>query len=205
MSKKCQCLYLVGIGTMKQTKTSFCCMTDNELQQLLEGCRRKERSSQYRLYTSFYAYSMSIVRRYIRHSETAEEVINDAFFKIFTKFDLFSGAQLFKPWLRRVLINTAIDRLRSEMRHPPIEEIQAHQEEGTDAGMVEALTYQQVLAMLDRLPPSYRTVFNLFVVDGFSHEEIAESLQISVGASKSNLSRARQHLKTYLSEEYFFS
>jgi RNA polymerase sigma factor (sigma-70 family) len=180
-------------------------INERELPQILEGCRRQERASQYRLYTGFYAYSMSIVRRYIRHPETAEEVINDAFFKLFTKFDLFSGAQLFRPWLRRILINTAIDRLRSEMRHPLMEEIQNAQEADADQGLIEALTYEQVLKMLDKLPPSYRTVFNLFVVDGFSHEEIAETLQISIGASKSNLSRARQHLKTYLSEEYFFS
>lgn len=176
-----------------------------ELHHLLDGCRHGKRSSQYRLYTQFYNYAMTIARRYTGTLETAEEVVNDAFFKVFTKIDLYSDSMPFRFWLRRIVINTAIDRFRTGMNMPTPVELQAWHDPELDTGIVESLTHEQILAMLDHLPPAYRTVFNLFVVDGFSHEEISETLQISVGTSKSNLSRARQHLKALLTDEFEFS
>lgn len=176
-----------------------------DLHQLLDGCRQGKRSSQHRLYACFFNYAMTIARRYTGNLETAEEVVNDAFFKVFTKLDLYSESLPFRFWLRRIVINTAIDRFRSTLNIPAPVELQAWHDPETDTGIVENLTREQILAMLDHLPPGYRTVFNLFVVDGFSHEEISDALRISIGASKSNLSRARQHLKTMLAGEFEFS
>jgi RNA polymerase sigma-70 factor (ECF subfamily) len=175
---------------------------DVDIDQLIKGCRNNHRASQQRLFAHFYNYAMSIARRYMGDSETAEEVVSDAFFKVFTKIHLFSDGQPFRPWLRRVLVNTAIDRLRSNMAMPPETNLEVWHDVGTLTGIEESLTKEQIWGMLDRLPPAYRTVFNLAVVDGFSHEEIAETLQISIGSSKSNLSRARQHLKTILKNEF---
>lgn len=175
------------------------------LDPILEGCRKCHRSSQHRLFAVFYHYAMSIARRYTGNIEAAEEVVNDAFFKVFTKIHLFNGEQPFRFWLRRIVINTAIDRLRSGLHQTPMVELQPWHEAQAEPGIVEDLTREQILAMLDLLPPAYRAVFNLFVVDGFSHEEIAETLGISIGASKSNLSRARQHLKAIFSDEFEFS
>lgn len=177
---------------------------DVNLDEILDGCRQNHRASQQRLFAHFYNYAMTIARRYMGNSETAEEVVNDAFFKAFTKIHLFVGGQPFRPWLRRVIVNTAIDRLRSNMSLAPETELQPWHDAGSLTGIEEALTQEQIWAMLDRLPPAYRAVFNLAVVDGFSHEEIASTLGISVGASKSNLSRARQHLKTILKTEFEF-
>lgn len=177
---------------------------DVNLDEILDGCRQNHRASQQRLFAHFYNYAMTIARRYMGNSETAEEVVNDAFFKAFTKIHLFVGGQPFRPWLRRVIVNTAIDRLRSNMSLAPETELQPWHDAGSLNGIEEALTQEQIWAMLDRLPPAYRAVFNLAVVDGFSHEEIASTLGISVGASKSNLSRARQHLKTILKTEFEF-
>ena len=101
-------------------------------------------------------------------------------------------------------MNTAIDRLRSQMHAITETELQQGNDPAVHAGIEESLTQEQIWRMLDKLPPAYRAVFNLAVVDGFSHEEIAATLQISVGASKSNLSRARQHLKTLLKKEFEF-
>jgi RNA polymerase sigma-70 factor (ECF subfamily) len=174
------------------------------LDQILDGCRKNHRASQQRLYAHFYNYAMTVARRYTGNAETAEEVANDAFFKVFTKIHLYAGNQPFRPWFRRVIINTAIDRVRAGMGDLQQAEFQPWHEPPTSMDVVEHLTREQVWAMLDQLPPAYRTVFNLAVVDGFSHEEIAAALGISVGASKSNLSRARQHLKTILSKEFEF-
>ncbi len=178
---------------------------DYELTKILEGCRQQKRASQQRLFALYYNYAMTIARRYVGSPETTEEVVNDAFFKVFTKISYLTGGQPFRLWLRRIVINTAIDRLRSRLDGFPSAELQASHDVEVDAGILEDLTREQVFAMIDRLPPAYRTVFNLFVVDGFSHEEIAATLGISTGASKSNLSRARQHLKTLFCEDFEFS
>ena len=177
---------------------------DVNLKEILEGCRQHKRSSQQRLFGMFYNYTMTIARRYMGDTETAEEVVNDAFFKVFTKIELFSIEQPFRPWLRRVVVNTAIDRIRSQVNDAAVSELQQWNDPAIHSGIEESLTQEQIWAMLDRLPPAYRTVFNLAVIDGFSHEEISEALQISVGASKSNLSRARQHLKNLLRKEFEF-
>lgn len=175
------------------------------IEHLLEGCRQSKRASQQQLFAMFYNYAMTIARRYTGNAEAAEEVVNDAFFKVFTKLHLFNSEQPFRFWLRRIVINTAIDRLRAGLNQFQWAELQTWHDPHTDSGIVEELTREQILSMLDQLPPSYRTVFNLFVVDGFSHEEIADSLGISIGTSKSNLARARQHLKTIFADDFEFS
>lgn len=176
-----------------------------DLDQLLQGCRQKNSASQHQLYAGFYNYAMSIARRYSNNLETAEEITNDTFFKVFTKIDLYNGNMPFRYWLRRILINTAIDRLRSEINHLQLVEIQDWQAPEWESGIIEELTRDQIIGLLDQLPPAYRAAFNLFVVDGYSHEEIATLLQISVGSSKSNLSRARQHLRTLLANDFEFT
>ena len=176
-----------------------------ELDQLIDGCRQHKRASQHRLYALFYNYAMTIARRYTGQLETSEEVVNDAFFKVFTKIDLYAGDLPFRFWLRRIIINTAIDRLRGALSATPTLELQAWHDAELDAGIIEDLTREQILALLDQLPPAYRAAFNLFVVDGFSHEEIAVMLQISVGSSKSNLARARQHLRAIFINDFEFS
>jgi RNA polymerase sigma factor (sigma-70 family) len=177
---------------------------DVNIDEIIDGCRQNQRASQQRLFVQYYNYAMTIARRYMGNIEIAEEVVNDSFFKVFTKIHLFSGGQPFRPWLRRIIVNTAIDRIRANMSLQPETELQSWHDPGTLTAIEEDLTREQIWAMLDRLPPAYRTVFNLAVVDCFSHEEIASTLGISIGTSKSNLSRARQYLKTLLKTEFEF-
>lgn len=181
-------------------------MEDNivNLEDIITGCRQQHRLSQQRLYSHFYNYAMTVARRYMGSQEGAEEIVNDAFFKVFTKIHLYSSEQSFKPWLRRVLVNSAIDRLRAQINIPSGTELMEFHDHGKLSGIEEEITREQIWLMLDRLPPAYRTTFNLAVIDGFTHEEIAQSLQISVGASKSNLSRARQYIRNMLKNEFEF-
>lgn len=176
-----------------------------DILQIIEGCRQNKRASQHRLYAQFYNYATTIARRYTGNLEAAEEVVNDAFFKVFTKINLYSGEQPFRFWFRRVLINTAIDHMRAKLNTPPMAELQPWHDAESEPGIVEDLTREQILALIDQLPPAYRAVFNLFVVDGFSHDEISDLLNISTGTSKSNLARARQHLRGILSDDFEFS
>jgi RNA polymerase sigma-70 factor (ECF subfamily) len=177
-------------------------MNDLELNEIINGCRERHRASQEKLYSAFYNYAMTIARRYIGYSDETEEVVNDAFFKVFTKLDLYGGQLSFKSWLRRIVVNTAIDRIRANKRMPPIQELDyTASDNGMESELMAHLTKEQIFKSINKLPPAYRTVFNLFVIDEYTHEEISQTLGISIGASKSNLARARQILKTIFEHE----
>ena len=167
------------------------------LNDILAGCLRNHRQSQALLYRQFYGYAMSICLRYAPTREGALEVLNDGFLKVFTRIDQYDPAQPFKGWLRRILINAAIDHYRQEVRHHHHEDIEQAEKtvvtESADA--FSQLAHEDLLALVQRLSPAYRLVFNLYVMEGFTHEEIADQLGISIGASKSNLARARENLR----------
>jgi RNA polymerase sigma factor (sigma-70 family) len=173
-------------------------MSDKELALLIEGCRNGERHSQNKLYLHFYNYAMTVCYRYASTIEEAKEILNDAFFKIFTKMDRYNPDYAFKGWLHRVVVNTAIDKYRSRQNTPITEEISYAQGVEIETEVVENLTREEIFKMVQHLPPSYRTVFNLYVVEGYTHAEIADTLGISEGASKSNLAKARMKLKKML-------
>lgn len=179
-------------------------MMEKEIESFIEGCRRQNRADQQRLYARCYNYAMNIARRYAGNQETAEEVVNDSFFKVFTKIDQYDARQPFRFWLRRIIINSAIDRLRSSLNSKPTVEMPDWYDPEDDAGIIEKLTKEQIFNMLDHLSPAYRTVFNLYVIEGFSHDEIAASLGIGVSGSKSNLSRARAHIRQLLIHDFDF-
>ena len=176
---------------------------------LLAACRRQERVAQRRLYGQFHGFAMSICLRYTRDRDQALEAANDGFLKAFRDLHRFDAARhpadvsgSFRGWLKRIMVHTAIDHYRANERHQ-------HQQELDDATLNQAthaatpldtLSYDELLALVQRLPPAYRTVFNLSVIDGFSHEEIADRLNISAGTSKSNLFKARAHLRTMLAQ-----
>ncbi len=170
------------------------------LSDLLAGCLRNQRKSQELLYRQFYGYAMSVCLRYCSTREGAVEVLNDGFLKVFTRLDQYDPAQPFKGWLRRILINASIDHYRQEVRHHLHEDIDSAQQtvasESADA--FSQLAHNDLMQLIQRLSPAYRLVFNLYVMDGFTHDEIAGQLGISVGASKSNLARARENLRLLL-------
>jgi RNA polymerase sigma-70 factor (ECF subfamily) len=169
------------------------------LSDLLAGCLRNQRKSQELLYRQFYGYAMSVCLRYAHTRETALEVLNDGFLKVFTRLDQYDPAQPFKGWLRRILINTAIDHYRQEVRHEH-ESIEPFEQTvvSETANAFSQLAHEDLMNLVQQLSPAYRLVFNLYAIDGFTHEEIAGQLGISVGASKSNLARARENLRLLL-------
>lgn len=142
---------------------------------------------------------MSVCLRYAPTREGALEVLNDGFLKVFTRLDQYDSSQPFKGWLRRILINAAIDHYRQEVRHQhdDVEKAEQVAVSGT-ADAFSQLSHEELLGFVQRLSPAYRLVFNLYVMEGFTHEEIAGQLGISVGASKSNLARARENLRQLL-------
>ncbi len=137
---------------------------------------------------------MGICLRYSRTREEAVEIVNDGFMKIFKKLDKYSPGLSFKGWLRKVMINSAIDYYRRNEKHYHSLDI-SHGKYETSETILDKLSEQDIIEAIQRLPPSYRMVFNLYVIEGYKHEEIANQLNISVGTSKSNLAIARNKLQ----------
>lgn len=175
---------------------------------LIKNCQKKKAGSEKELYEHFFAYGMSIGLRYTSSYDEAIEVVNDSFMKVFRTIKNFKNEN-FKAWFRRIIINTAADSYRKNKKYDFIEGYdEGHAEDIYAEELITAqLSYQDLLGLVQQLTPAYRTVFNLYAIDGYKHEEIAKTLNISVGASKSNLSRARQMLKGLIKKtlDYEFS
>jgi RNA polymerase sigma factor (sigma-70 family) len=170
------------------------------LEALIEGCRRSDRRSQELLYKQFYGYAMGVCMRYTRTRDEAIEVLNDGFMKVFNHADKIDVNQSFKNWLRRVMVNTALDYYRSQHKHYYHDDIETAYHVGQEERITSDISHEELIKMVQELSPAYRTVFNLYVIDGFNHEEIAQKLGISVGTSKSNLARARVNLREMLAQ-----
>ena len=179
------------------------------LPELLAACQRQERLAQRRLYGQFHGFAMSICLRYARDRDQALEAANDGFVKVFRDLYRFDAARhpkdllgSFRGWLKRIMVHTAIDHYRANERHQHQQELDDATLNQADQGAtpLDTLSYDELLGLVQRLPPAYRAVFNLAVIDGFGHEEIAKKLRISVGTSKSNLFKARAHLRTMLAQ-----
>ena len=171
---------------------------EKELYKLLDLCRKGDRPGQDRLYRNYYAYCLGICLRYSRTKEEAIEILNDGFIKIFSKLNLYSAGLSFKGWIRKVMINSAIDYYRRNEKHYHSLDISHVQYESTAESVIDQLSETEIIGAIQLLPPSYRMVFNLFVIEGYKHEEIANQLNISVGTAKSNLAMARNKLKKIL-------
>ncbi len=170
-------------------------LTTDHLQMLLDGCLRGDRKCQELLYQQFYGYAMSICMRYARSRDEALEILNDGFLKVFTRTARYDPERSFKGWLRRILINTALDHYRQQVKHYYHEDTAEAVAAPVEASAISEMSHAELIGLIARLSPAYRLVFNLYVIDGFTHEEIAQQLGISAGTSKSNLARARMHLK----------
>jgi len=144
---------------------------------------------------------MSICLRYSDNRDEAVEILNESFMKIFKNLKNFDLSKPFKPWLRKILINTCINNYRKKKINFT-EDIHEAKNYSSSEEILSRISYQEILEMIRKLSPAYRAVFNLHVIEGYKHEEIAEMLNISVGASKSNLSKAKKNLQKIL-KEYF--
>lgn len=165
--------------------------------ELVEGCRRRQKNAQRDLYDFYSATMFALCNRYVRDDAEAEDILVMGFTKAFERIDQFKGDGSFEGWLKRIMINESLTVLRKKSRvlHTEIEmaDRQVHPEHAYDP-----LEVEDLLSLIRELPDGYRTVFNLYAIDGYSHQEIAERLGISENTSKSQLSRARTYLQKRL-------
>lgn len=170
-------------------------ISTKKLEVMLEGCRKQNRQAQRSLYYYFYSYGLTICLHYSRNKEEAEEILHDGFLRVFKQIKQFKGRNNFRAWFRRILINVAIDYARKYPLTSQQSKIIPIAFNATNEAM-QNLEKEDAWKFLQKLPPGYRIVFNLYVMEDFTHAEIAKKLGISVGTSKSNLARAKEKLKS---------
>ena len=169
------------------------------LSQLIENCKIDDTKAQGELYKLFSSKLFSICLKYSRNYAEAEDNLQDAFLTIFKKIEQYKGKGSFEGWLKRITENTVLQLYRNEkvfdiINENTIEDVEIEVDENL-------ISIDYLLQIIQELPDRYRLVFNLYVLDGYSHKDIAEMLNINIGTSKSNLARARQTLKRTI-EEY---
>lgn len=180
-------------------------LSTEELILHIRGCSLNNRESQKKIFSSFYGYAMSVCSRYTSKHDDATEILNDGFLKVFKEIHHFVPAysdvmNSFKGWLRKIIVYTAIDHNRKYHKY---EMTTSYDEKVTETAYIEEsaldkISYDEIIKAIRKLSPAYRTILNLFIIEGFSHKEIAEKLGISTGTSKSNLSKAKVQLQKIL-------
>lgn len=170
-------------------------MTEAEL---IDACRADDRQAQKQLYERYAPIMFGLCRRYVSRREDAEDVLVEAFFKVFDNLDQFQGNGSFEGWIRRIVVNEALMFLRKNHALKNAYEIQDYFDLADDQNIVQELASRDILDLLAQLPNGYRTVFNLYVLEGYKHREIADMLDISINTSKSQLILAKKRLRELL-------
>lgn len=167
--------------------------------------KRRERWALKQLYEEYYEILFPICLRYAQKQEEAEDILHEGFIKIFKNIDKYQPGTSIKSWMKRIMVNAAIDHYRERKRKHTEEITPMLHIRSKRPDIFSKITVDEILAALRQLSPTYRTVFNLFVVEGFSHREIAKKLNITESTSRSNLVKARNKLKSLLlpKEDYY--
>lgn len=171
---------------------------DPQLKKIIEGCLEERQDAQRQLFKLYFGYAKSICLRYSSSKEEAEEILNTGFLKVFRGLPKYDNIQPFRAWLRVIMINTAIDYYRKEQKHSKNIPLGETIDVPFEDDILDKISAEEILDLVQQLPTSYRTVFMLYVVDGYNHREIGELLGIAEGTSKSNLAVARTKLKVML-------
>jgi RNA polymerase sigma-70 factor (ECF subfamily) len=180
-----------------------------KLKAIVEGCVREERKCQQMIFEMYYGKMMSACLRYISDRDEAQDVLQDGFIKVFNSIAKFDFNGSFEGWVRRIVVNTAIDHIRKKKKDifqvTDYEFIMNNYSEEADDvendSIYSNLNNQEIIDAIKQLSPAYRTVFSMYVIDGYSHQQIADLLNINIGTSKSNLAKARMNLQKVLKEK----
>ena len=177
-------------------------------QRLIAGCKNNEPLAQKQVYELYASAMLSVCIRYVGDRETACDLLQEGFIKIFMKIDTFSGIGSFAGWIRRIFITTALEHLRQNDALKQSESIDNYEYsiENTDISILEKISADDLMKCVTELPNGYRTVFNLYAVEGYSHSEIANMLQIKEASSRSQFLRARrilqENVQSLINQEY---
>ncbi|MBI3142649.1 MAG: sigma-70 family RNA polymerase sigma factor [Bacteroidetes bacterium] len=176
-------------------------MTEMEM---AEGCKRHDPKVQKKVFEHYYGIMLGICLRYAQGREEARDMLQDGFVKIFEKIDQYHPDYSFVGWMKRVMVNNAIDQYRRDMRMPTSDDESVLSNQSVDNDVFKDLAYEEIIQMIQRLPKGYRTVFNMYVIEGYTHKEIGELLGIAEGTSKSQLNKAKLLLKRQIEQLNFY-
>lgn len=179
---------------------------DKQLQQLIKGCLEGDRKAQQAVYKLLYGKMKVVCLRYTKDTDQAMDVLQEGFIKVFQNMNKYTGAGSFEGWVRRIMVNLSIDRFRKQKNDflllngsMSAEDFGEDVEEEEESEAVDYdFTPEQILEAMKQLSPAYQTVFNLYVFENYTHQDIAEALSISVGTSKSNFAKAKRNMKKIL-------
>lgn len=174
----------------------------DQLEILIKECKRGKARSQEALYRKFASAMYGLCLQYASSEEDAQDIMQEGFIKVFSKLDQVKNPAAFPGWIRKVMINTALEKYRSQVFLQRVDDLKGELNEEMDDGIYNSLTSKELVQLIQTLSPKYRLVFNLYAVEGYSHVEISRELGISVGTSKSNLSRARAILQSRIKKLY---
>ncbi len=160
-------------------------------EKILQGCLKGEVKAQQAFYQHFSSTMYAVCLRYSNTKEDARDILQDGFVKVFTKLTQFTGKGSLEGWMKRIFINTALEHYRVNKVYMEQSDVDQAYDLGYDAHTMERITQKEILEVMNKMAPGYRTILNLFAIEGYGHAEIAEMLGISEGTSKSQLSRAR--------------
>lgn len=168
---------------------------------LVKKCIDGDQKAQRALFEMYAPKMLGVCLRYAKNQEQAEDVLQDGFIKVFNNLSKYSGSGSLEGWVRRIMVNTSLDQIRKEVKFQDnidFEEVDFKVE--TKSFIVEGLMAEDLLLLINSMPDGYKTVFNLFAIEGYSHKEIADQLSITENTSKSQYSRARSFLQQKLKE-----
>ena len=168
--------------------------------QLIQDCLRNDRNAQRKLYNAYAGRMLVVCVRYVQNQIEAEDILQEAFIKIFQNLDKFRAESTLGAWIKRIVVNTAISHIRLQQHFQNMDDVQVYENQITNnQSGIEGIQFQELIEMIQKLPKCCQAVFNLFAVEGYKHHEIAELLNITEGTSKSQYSRARVILQSMLS------
>jgi RNA polymerase sigma factor (sigma-70 family) len=182
-------------------------LTKEELNSIITGCTQQDKTSQELLFKYFYGKMMIVCSRYARSKDEAKDVLQDGFIKLFDNLYRYEVTGSIEGWVRRIFVNTAIDHFRKHKNKFNIEDEGRLKDESVSYEEENESKYshikpEDILTAMEKLSPAYRTVFNLYAIENYTHKEIAEILDINIGTSKSNYAKAKSNLKSILQERF---
>lgn len=177
----------------------------DRLNKIVRGCQEDNPDAQRELYDMFKSKMFGVCLRYAGNYHDAEDIMQEGFIKVFEKIRQFSYKGAFEGWIRKIMVNTALEKYRMHFQTVSIQDNLAEIDQGLETSLSGNIEVNELMRIIQELTPRYRVVFNLFALEGYSHREISEMLQITEGTSKSNLSRARAILQEKVNKCYLKS
>lgn len=176
---------------------------DKVLEDLIQGCLNGDRRAQQQVYKMYYGKMKAVCLRYTKDADEALDVLQEGFIRVFQNLERYTGSGSFEGWVRRIMVNLAIDHFRSNKHQFVVLDDAVGAEswdDEEDDGQDDPYDFKphQIIEAMQKLTPAYRTVFNLYVFENYTHQDIADALGISVGTSKSNYAKARRNMKKLL-------